>query len=49
MIEYEVLDIADLDPAQLKAKLNELGKDRWEVVCGIEDDEGTTHLVLKRP
>lgn len=32
-VEYDVKDLVDLDPTELKDKLNELGKDGWALMA----------------
>jgi len=46
--EYKVLSIPDLEDASVEAKLNELGRERWECVW-VSEREETVRLFFKRP
>jgi hypothetical protein len=46
--EYLVADLEESDAATLETKLNELGRERWEVIW-IQPAGARTRFILKRP
>jgi hypothetical protein len=46
--EYNVMDVAGEEYEDIRATLNKLGDEGWELVCTTETEESVCTLWLKR-
>ncbi|MEW5978871.1 MAG: DUF4177 domain-containing protein [Acidobacteriota bacterium] len=50
MWEYKTIELITLEPSRIERMLNDLGKERWELVSYSFAEQGSTGFaILKRP